>query len=81
MSWLECVLNIWVFLAIAAGASLMILINVIEAYILKRKLRRLKDGLNIMSDVDTINLQGLKTARHARGKNKTKNKNKNKSGN
>jgi phosphate/sulfate permease len=83
MSELEGLFNIWVFLAIAAGACVMILINIIEAYILKLKHRRKRNELTINSDIDLINLQGLRTRRgnytskNREDKNKNKNKNTN----
>jgi phosphate/sulfate permease len=81
MSELEGLFNIWVFLAIAAGACVMILINIIEAYILKLKHRRRRNELTINSDVDPINLQGLRTRRGNYISKNREHKNKNKNAN
>ena len=83
MSELDGLFNIWVFLAIAAGACVMILINIIEAYILKLKLkhRRKRDELTINSDIDPINLQGLRTRRGNYISKNREHKNKNKNAN
>jgi phosphate/sulfate permease len=81
MSELEGLFNIWVFLAIAAGACVMILINIIEAYILKLKHRRRRNELTINSDIDPINLQGLRTRRGNYISKNREHKNKNKNAN
>ena len=72
MYLLEGVLNIYVFLAIAAGASLMILINIIEAYLLKKRQRGRVNPLQL-DDTELINLQGLRS-RKRKGKNNNNNK-------
>ena len=60
-----CETFFWVSIAIAAGACVMILINSIETYLIKRNREKAKQNSKLKEDeCETLKLDGFRSNRH-----------------